>query len=198
MSYYAMEGLGAITQAAAGVTWAAAGIGAIDFNAASVWSDWQAGGASGATAAKYIQAALNQLGYGPLTVDGQFGSASLAAWARFANQNGTGDASWPTQVGIDKLGEAVVAGGTPGGGPAVESHIVGGQFVPGPAPGAGLSTGAMIAIGVVAVAGVAGIAYAMKKRKQRKVASGVVERAKAISRQAVANRRRYRRARRYA
>jgi len=183
MSYYPLSGLGTITQAAAG-------FGQIDFNAASVWSDWKAGGASGAQAAKMVQAALNQLGYGPLAVDGQFGAGSLSAWGRFAKDFGTGDAAWPTQVGITKLGEALVAGGTPGGGPAVTAHMVGGQIVPGAAP---MSTGAKVALGVAAAVLVGGGVYlVVKKRKQHKVASGVVARAKEISRQAVTNRRRRR------
>lgn len=152
---------------------AAAGFGAIDFNGPAVWSAWKAGGASGAEAARSIQAALNQLGYGPLTVDGQFGGGSLAAWKRFANANGTGDAAWPSQTGILKLGEMVAVGGNQGGGPIVESHIVAGQFVPGAAPGtspigtskAAMTSGEKIGLVVAGVAVVAALAIVAKKKK---------------------------------
>lgn len=162
MSYFGMQGLGAVG--------CCAGFGAIDFNGPSVAADWLAGGSRAAVAAKMIQAGLNQIGYGPLTVDGQFGAGSLSAWKRFASDNGV-NASWPDQAGILKLGEQVAAGGNQGGGPLVESHISGGQFVPGAAPGAtpigkaSLSTGAMIGIGALAVAGVAFLAVAAKKKK---------------------------------
>jgi hypothetical protein len=144
------------------------GLGQVDFNAPAVWSDWQAGGASGASAAKLIQAALNQLGYGPLTVDGQFGSGSLAAWGRFANDNNTGDAAWPSQVGILKLGDAVTAGGTPGGGPAVLSHVEDGQIVPGASAGGGATkagmSGMSVGLVVAGLAAVGALVYFSRKK----------------------------------
>ena len=196
MSYYMLSGLG---------RFAMKGFGAIDFNASTVWSDWLAGAsgnaAAGKRAASNIQAALNQLGYGPIGVDGAFGSGSLAAWARFANDNGTGDAKWPTQVGIDKMGEVVAAGGAPGGGPVVESHIVNGQFVPGPAPGAAPigtpaakagMTGTQIGLLVAALVVVGGLAVMAKKKKPGAAASSGYGGSSAMTVHATPNRRRRR------
>ncbi len=174
-SYYAMNGFGACCGGGVGA------FGAIDFDAAQVWSNWTAGAsgnnAAGKTAAQNVQAALNQLGYGPITVDGQFGAGSLAAWKKFANANGV-EATWPDQAGILKLGEMVKSGGNPGGGTQVESHVVGGQFVPGPAAGqaaisskAAMSTGTMLGIGAIVLVGIGALAIVAKKKKSGAPAS---------------------------
>jgi peptidoglycan hydrolase-like protein with peptidoglycan-binding domain len=153
--------------------------GQITFDGAQVWSDFAAGGAQGTTAAQSIQAALNQLGYGPLTVDGQFGAASLAAWARFATDNGTGDGSWPSQVGVLKLGDAVAAGGDPGGGPIILQHVEDGQIVPGAAPGGATTasslTGMQIGLLVGAVA-IVGALVLVSKHKKKEAGVGGSER----------------------
>jgi len=160
MSYFALNGFaGAV---------GCCGFGAVDFNAPAVWEDWKAGGTRGKSAALLVQVALNQIGYGPLDTDGYFGQKSLSAWKRFANANGTGDAAFPTQAGILKLGDMVSQGGDQGGGGVVTAHVEGGVIVPGAAPGsvkAGMSTGMMVGIGVLALAAVAGLAIMAKKKK---------------------------------
>ncbi len=152
--------------------YAAHGLGGIDFNASSVWTDWVAGApptndnAAGARAAKAIQAGLNEIGYGPIAVDGQFGSGSIAAWNKFANANSV-PTDWPTQVGVTKLGEQIAAGGNQGGGTVSDYHIVNGQYVPGAAPGtskAGMSS-TMIGIGIAALVGIGILAIVAKKKK---------------------------------
>lgn len=143
-----------------------AGFGAVTFDAQQVWSDWQAGGTRGNNAASAIQAALNQIGYGPISVDGQFGAGSQAAWNKFAAANGV-PGTWPTEVGVLKLGDQVAQGGNQGGGTVVDYHIEDGKYVPGSAPGtqkAGLGTLGMI--GIVALIAIGGAALLAKKKKQ--------------------------------
>lgn len=147
MSYYALKGFGGI-----------------DFNASQVCSLWQAGGSSANTAASKIQAALNEIGYGPLGVDGQFGGGSLAAWKRFADANGVAS-NWPDCTGITKLGEQVQSGGDQGGGGVQEYHEVGGKFVPGKAPGKGMSTGMIVGLGAIALLAIGGAVLVAKKRR---------------------------------
>ena len=81
----------------------------------SVCSDWQAGGsgdnAAGDRAARAIQQALNDQGYGPIAVDGQFGSQSIDAWNKFASANPGVASGWPDCNGITRL----LGGGGPGG-----------------------------------------------------------------------------------
>lgn len=165
MSYYQMQPMSGF----AGL--GCCGMGGIDFNAGSVWSDWLAGAsgnaAAGKRAAQSVQAALNQIGYGPLSVDGQFGKGSVSAWARFASDTGVGG-SWPTQAGIIKLGEQVNKGGDQGGGGVIESHVVAGQFVPGaasPLVAAAKFPGGMLGVGALVIAGIIGIVVISKKQK---------------------------------
>ncbi len=118
-----------------------AGLGAIDFNSGTVWSQWLAGAngnnASGKLAANSIRAALGQLGYGPFTMDQSWGTAAdKSGYTKFAQQQSLAPATgmptwWPTQTGITRLEEIVKQGGTPGGGPVQEFHQVGEQIVPG-------------------------------------------------------------------
>jgi peptidoglycan hydrolase-like protein with peptidoglycan-binding domain len=152
----------------------------IDFNADAVWSDCLAGSAGNNAAGKRcgqaIQAALNQLGYGPLTVDGQIGPATIAAIKRFAADNGFGNATWPTKPMLIKMQELLAAGEKPGPGAAVESHIVGGEVIPGSAPGTGVSKAGMgiglaLGIGAVALVGIGAIAIMSKKKGASKSTS---------------------------
>jgi peptidoglycan hydrolase-like protein with peptidoglycan-binding domain len=172
MSYHAIQdgtglaGLGAFD--AFGAT--------ADFNATGIWGDCLAGSsgnnAAGKRCGQAIQAGLNQLGYGPLAVDGQIGPASIAAIKKFGQDNGLGSITWPTEAMVIKMQELLGAGATPGPNAPIESHKVGDQYVPGPAPGkpsavgakAGMSTGAMIGLGVVVLLGVGALAYASKKK----------------------------------
>ena len=126
MSYYAsgtngMSGFGSY-----------GGFGAVEFfDGAQVWSDWvsgdssrRAGSANGLDnkAAQKIQAGLNSLGYGPLVVDGIWGSGSSGEFHKFATKESvavnTGcpgksgaPGSCPTQAGLVRMGEKLASGG---------------------------------------------------------------------------------------
>ncbi len=158
-------------------------LGGIDFAATSVWSDWLKGAkgdnAAGLRAANAIRAALGQLAFGSgISLNKSWGTAEdKTGYTSFAQKYGIAAPPglpiwWPSQVGLIKLEELVKAGGTPGGGTQVVTHVVDGVIVPGPAPGgagpavakAGMSTlaiGALVAVGVVAV----GLAVMAKKKK---------------------------------
>lgn len=143
------------------------GLGSSDFNAPSVWSDWVAGSAGNASAGKRagqaIQNGLNSIGYGPIAVDGQFGSGSISAWNRFAVANGV-PKDWPTQAGVIKLGEQLDKGGNQGGGGVQVSHIVDGQYIPG-ASASSTRASMLMGLGIVAVIGIGIIAIAAKKKQ---------------------------------
>lgn len=159
-------------------------LGGIDFSATSVWSDWLKGAkgdnAAGLRAANAIRAALGQLAFGSgISLNQSWGTAEdKSGYTSFAQKYGIAAPTglpiwWPSQVGLIKLEELVKAGGTPGGGTQVVTHVVNGQIVPGPAPGGGggtavakagmspLAIGAIVAVGVVVV----GLAVMAKKKK---------------------------------
>lgn len=169
MSYYMMDNA-LVPMSGFGMFY---GFGAIDFNAEAVWSDWVKGGASANRAAKSIQAGLNQLGYGLLNVDGIFGPKSRAALKAFSLDNGFGSQDWPTKPILLKMAELIKTGTITGPSAPVESHIVGGEFVPGPAPGAkplsakaGLTTGQMLGIGALVLVGIGALAVLSKPKRQ--------------------------------
>ena len=178
MSYYMLSGLGAIA-----------------FSSGAVWSDWLRGApptsdnAAGRRAANAIRAALAQLGYGTVTLDQNWGaSQDKAAYSKFASDNGVSPPGgmpswWPSQAGVDKLGELVAAGGTPGGLPVQEFHAgPGGELIPGPAPGtspigtpvakAGMTGMQMGLLAVAAIVVVGGLAVMSKKKKPGTASSG--------------------------
>lgn len=147
--------------------------GAVTFNGPAVWQDWLSGangnGAAGARAADTIRAALGQLGYGPFTMGGSWGTdADKAGYSAFVAQQGISAGPngswWPTEEGILKLQQLVKAGGNPGGGPAQVFTMVDGQFVPG--GHAPLSLVAKLGLLAAAVVCVGGAAYAYKKRRK--------------------------------
>jgi len=196
MSYYMLSGLGAIA-----------------FSSGAVWSDWLRGApptsdnAAGRRAANAIRAALGQLGYGTVTLDVNWGAAQdKAAYSKFASDNGVSPPQgmpswWPSQMGIDKLGELVAAGGTPGGLPVQEFHAgPSGQLIPGAAPGtapigaplakAGMSGMQMGLLAVVAVVVVGGLAVMSKKKKPGAPGYGGSSGSSAMTVRTVPNRRR--------
>jgi hypothetical protein len=132
MSYY-MSGLSGMSVASgsqAGMAYN--GFGAAEvFDGAQVWSDWVSGDTSRRAgtpngldnkAASKIQSALNTLGYGPLVVDGIWGSGSSGEFYKFATKenvavntgcpgkNGA-KGSCPTQAGLARMGEVLASGG---------------------------------------------------------------------------------------
>jgi hypothetical protein len=142
-SYYAMQGFGYY-----------GGLGADGgFDAAAVWADWLTQTAPRANnAARATQGALNTLGYGPLTVDGVWGSGSSGAFSKFAKDHnvsvnpscpGKGGAagSCPTQDGLVAIQSALAGGG---------------------ARKAGM--GMMLGLGVAGAAVIAGLVLMSKKK----------------------------------
>jgi hypothetical protein len=108
--------------------------------------------AAGGRAAKAVQAGLNELGYGPIAVDGMWGSESSAAWAKFA-----ADAKVPAGPGLVSRAGIV----------AMEEALKGGK-TPGPTKaGLGPMGWLLIALGI----GAAGVA-AVAGRKRTKAATG--------------------------
>jgi hypothetical protein len=108
---------------------------------------WQTMGnvnAAGGRAARAIQEGLNELGYGPIGVDGVWGGESSAAWGAFtADQGLPAGPGLVNKAGIDKMG-ALLHGGE----------------APGPAK-AGMPTWGWL---LIIAAGVGGVAMLSKKR----------------------------------
>ena len=182
------------------------GLGAIDFNADTVWSDFLHGAsgdnAAGKRATQTISAALNQLGYGLVPMGGDVGTIG-PYYKRFVQENGVtpspNGAGWPTQAGIIKLGEMVAAGGAPGGQPVVEFHQTpSGQFVSGQKPGtaaigtakAGMTGMQMGLLAVAAIVLVGGLAVMSKKKKPGAPGYGGSSGSSAMTVRTVPNRRR--------
>lgn len=168
MRHYGMRGFGAL--------------GAVDFDSASVWANWKAGGSSTVTASKQIQARLNELGFAnpPLVVDGDFKQKSTTAYCLMLDKNGAphnidGNPCWPGPKGLAFMDPV-----TPGGGgvkmgskPVAMCQAPTGEWVPcsQPAGGgdgankAGMGMGTMLALVVGGVAVVGLLALAAKKKK---------------------------------
>lgn len=153
--------------------------GATDFNASLIWADCLKGApptkdnAASKRCGQAVQMALNELGYGPLTVDGELGTQSIAAIKKFSLDNGFGSQNWPTQAMLIKMGQLLAAGETPGPSTPIVHHVVDGQVIPGAAPGSGISiagakmsTGTMVAIGAIGAVAIAAIAIMAKKKKK--------------------------------
>ncbi len=164
-----------------------AGFGALadTFNAQTVWADVQAGSAcyekpprstnigacnvAGARATREIQAALNELGYGPIAVDGQWGSGTRSKWLRFLS-----DAKLPpgpgegiSLQGLMHMERQLQGNKKPGPGEKIAFEKVNGEFVPkeGGISVAGLSGGPLLlAAALVGVVGY-GVYKTAKKRR---------------------------------
>jgi hypothetical protein len=158
---------------AARILQAAHGFGAagLTIDPAQTWNEWVAGAggdnAAGKRAAQALQAALNQLGYGPLTVDGVWGPKSGAAFKAFAAAQGTTTNDiYPTQDGIEKIALLLQGGAKPGPAPAVQYELIGGQYVTTSGlKTAGLGTGLLIAGGAAAAIILGGLVLGAKKKK---------------------------------
>jgi peptidoglycan hydrolase-like protein with peptidoglycan-binding domain len=142
-SYYAMQGFGEYVPVS--------GLGGATFDPASVYSAWlQQTTAAANQAVATIQKGLNDLGYGPVGVDGAWGPASAGAFKKFLSANGllaipdcpgpSGAAgSCPTKDGIAKM-----------------SQLLGGSSHAG--------MGMMLGLGLAGAAVVAGMVLMSKKK----------------------------------
>jgi peptidoglycan hydrolase-like protein with peptidoglycan-binding domain len=124
MSYYMLNGMSGPD----GLGYYA-GLGADPaFNPAAVYAAWMEQTTANANnAVKTIQAGLNTLGFGPLVVDGVWGSGSSRAFLAFAQKNGASTisscpgskpgvspvvpGSCPTKDGIEKMAVLLAKGG---------------------------------------------------------------------------------------
>lgn len=164
------------------------------FSAQQVWNDAQLGGscftpgnanfkaceepttpacgqcnAAGARATKQVQAALNQLGYGPMAVDGKWGSGTSGAWKRYLADNGLtpGPGLGLSEQGLALMERQLKGGEKPGSGEKIEFENVNGQLIPKKGSGiatAGLSGGTLLLAALVA----GGIGFAAWKAGKKK------------------------------
>jgi hypothetical protein len=170
------------------------GFGAFEFSGAQVWSDWVAGTkcCAGAMAGKAgchldpsckkaraavdtIRAGLQQLGYGGLGMGAIWGSKDQAALKKFTtDMNIQASGGMPTKGNLLVMEEKLTAGEAPGPHPPIETHKVGEEFVPGPAPGetplakAGMGMGGFLALGLVGLAVVGGVVLVRSRKKGRR------------------------------
>ena len=194
MSYYMLQtsGLGAAPHgewyaglgAPRGGWYAGLGATGVSFDPGAVWSDWVAGSAPtndyarGTSAAKVLQAALAQLGYGdasgaPLIIDGKWGAKSGQALMKFSSQysvttncttvSGT-KYCYPTKDAIAAISTVIQQGGAKGPDPAqTVTQIAPGIFT---TVGGGSAKAGMLAVGGIALAAaVAGLLFAVGKKK---------------------------------
>jgi hypothetical protein len=162
MSYYAMHTTVPVAEATHGFGIGMYGsFGAADaaaFDANQVYSDWlQQTTAAANNAVKQIQTGLNTLGYGPLVVDGVWGSGSSRAFLKFSQESGTSVIS--SCPGSKPGVTPVVAGSCPTkDGIAAMATKLSGKTHAGIGLGMGLAAAA--AVGLLAV----GIAISAKKK----------------------------------
>ena len=163
------------------------------FDAAAVWSDVQMGGscygadgpikganlgacnAAGGRATRAIQAALNELGYGPLSVTGKWDGAVSGKWKRFLSDHGLqpGPGLGVSEQGLLLMEKLLKEGKTPGPNKPIVYDKQGDQYIPRDAgPGtatAGMGAGGLL-LGVLVIGGLGYAAYQSgKKRKGRRV-----------------------------
>jgi len=161
---------------------------AVTFSASQVWQD-QLAGSKGDNAAsrrwaQTMQLALNAVQNAGLKVDGIWGNSGMAAWKTFCNKHGIpyGPAGYPTgEDQLDVLEEAVSALNPKGGNeiPGAEKTKSGGLAPAQPGGGggdkpptkAGLSTGAMIGLGVAGAVVLGALVFASKGKGAAAVAT---------------------------
>ncbi len=136
-----------------------------------VWKDWsEQTPASTTRAAKWIQAALNQLGYGvpkPLVVDGVWGEKSKTAYNAFsAAQGTTSNAGYMTQDGVQKIADLLNASQKPGPAEPVAYEEKNGVLIPVTLAlkKAGIGTGLLVAGGALAAVVIGGLVLGAKKK----------------------------------
>lgn len=171
-------------------------VGSSQFDAAAVWQDiaesnkcygsaaqqqkgWQylpgqqgKCNAAGQRANKAIAAALNELGYGPIAVDGSISWKS--AYAKFLNDFGltAGPGYGITQQALATMETQIAEQNTPGPNKPVEYDKVGTDYIPKGKPGE-TATAGMGGVAIVALLAVAGaVTYAVVKKRREDKAGG--------------------------
>jgi hypothetical protein len=142
---------------------------ALTIDPVQVWDDWYSqDNKRTKSAATWIQAALNQLGYGvpaPLVVDGDWGTKSKTAYnAVSAAQGPTSNAGYMTQDGVQKISDLLNAGQKPGPADPVSYRDEGGVLVPTTLKKAGLGTGLLVAGGAAVAIILGGLVLSAKKK----------------------------------
>lgn len=172
-----------------------AGFGAFadTFSAQTVWADVRAGSAcyekpprstnkgacnfAGSRATREIQAALNQLGYGPIAVDGAWGSGTQSKWNRYLADNklSPGPGLGISLQALTLMERQLKGGDKPGPGAKVEFEKVNGQLIAKKVTKedtgiavAGLTGGGLLLAALV----VGGIGYAVYRTGKKKRAGG--------------------------
>jgi hypothetical protein len=163
------------------------------FSAGSVWADVQQGGscygasgpieganvgacnAAGGRATRAIQAALNEMGYGPISVTGRWDGATGGKWRRFLSDHGLqpGPGLGVSEQGLLLMEKLLKEGKTPGPQDPVVYDKQGDQYIPrdsGPGSAtAGLGTGGLL-LGALVIGGLGYAAYQSgKKKKSRRI-----------------------------
>jgi hypothetical protein len=159
------------------------GMGAFDFNAATVWSQmqacnsaWQANQTTVPQCGQWtnaVRGALGTLGYGQLTMGQPWGAADIAAYKAWCGANGIAEGTYPTQSSLGVMEQQLSIGKVTGGETPTEYTEVDGELVPTaaltPAQKAQVEAQkkpfnyAALAIGAAALIGVAAIAIAAKR-----------------------------------
>lgn len=165
-----------------------------DFDANKVWADAQLGGscytpgnpnyqntamqgscnAAGGRATRMVQAALSELGYGPLNVNGYWTEGNPGSqWKKFLSEAGLspGPGLGLSLQGLTLMQQKLRAGEKPGSGDKVEYENVNGQLIPKENKGlniGGMSGGTLLLAAVV----VGGLGYAAYKAGKKKKAEG--------------------------
>jgi len=114
-----------------------------EFNAAALWKDAVAGSpvqyggkgdnAAGKRATELVQAGLNELGYGPLAVNGAWQGPTIASYDTLRKQFAVPKIGLVDPKGLAIMEQHLKAGSKPGPGPKFDCNRVGGQIVCAPA-----------------------------------------------------------------
>lgn len=184
-SYYELPGIGSYYEVP-GIS--GFGSTAETFDAGSVWADVELGGscytnegpkpganlgacnAAGGRATRAIQAALNELGYGPISVTGKWDGATGSKWRRFLSDMGLqpGPGLGVSQQGLMTMEKLLKEGKSPGPGKKIEYDKQGDQYIPrdpGGMSAAGLGGGGML-LAVLVIGGLGYAAYQSGKKKK--------------------------------
>lgn len=123
---------------------------------------------AGQQVGKEMQVALNELGYGPIAVDGTL--SWRGPYQQYLADNGLtmGPGFGITRQALVLMKQQLVAGITPGPGEKVGYEKVGGEYVPTDKGGiGGKLSRSSLALGLIAVAAVGAIVIVARKKKKK-------------------------------